>query len=258
MTAQPFIAVNARALLEQHGLDSFDALWSLQLDAVDDPNIERGGWSSVYRLTLADEYGREHNFFLKRQDNHLTRNLRKPFGEPTFAREFRYIQAYARAGVPALEAAFFAQRALPGHQQAVLLTRALDGYQDAEDWVASWNTLKWTDRRDLLQAVGALVRSLHNAGLVHKCLYLKHIFLKLDQDGAGARLIDLEKTHPAWLGRRDFVSELTTLHRRSPVFSRTQRLRFLLAYLGSERVNAEARRWVRDIRRMQERKESRR
>lgn len=257
MTAEPFIAVNARALLEQHGLTSFDALWNLQLDAVDDPNIKRGGWSSVYKLTLADEQGKQHNFFLKRQDNHLTHNLRKPFGEPTFAREFRYIQAYARAGVPALEAAFYAQRKLPGHQQAILLTRALDGYQDAVAWLANWSELSWTDRRDLLQAAGALVRALHSADMVHKCLYLKHIFLKLDQDGAGARLIDLEKTHPAWFGRRDFVSELTTLHRRSPAFSRTQRLRFLLAYIGQERVNADTRRWVSDITRLQIRKDAR-
>lgn len=257
MTAEPFIAVNARALLEQHGLTSFDALWDLQLDAVDDPNLTRGGWSSVYKLTLTDAQGKPHNFFLKRQDNHLTRNLRKPFGEPTFAREFRYIQAYARAGVPALEAAFYAQRKLPGHQQAILLTRALDGYQDAAEWLARWSALSWADRRDLLQAAGALVRALHNANMVHKCLYLKHIFLILDQDGAGARLIDLEKTHPAWFGRRDFVRELTTLHRRSPAFSRTQRLRFLLAYVGAEGVNAEVRRWIREIGRLQTRKDTR-
>ena len=257
MTAEPFIAVNARALLEQHGLDSFDALWALQLDAVDDPNLTRGGWSSVYRLELADEQGLKHNFYLKRQDNHLTRNLRKPFGEPTFAREFRYIQAYARAGVPALEAAFYAQRKLPGHQQAILLTRALDGYQDADAWLSNWASLAWSDRRDLLQASGALVRALHAAGMVHKCLYLKHIFLKLDQDGAGARLIDLEKTHPAWFGRRDFVRELTTLHRRSPQFSRTQRLRFLLAYLGAARATPEVRRWVKAILREQARKDAR-
>lgn len=75
-----FIAAADRALLEQHGLNSFEALWALQLEAVDEPNTERGGWSSVYRLELG-----ERAYYLKRQSNHLTRSLRHPCGEPTIA-----------------------------------------------------------------------------------------------------------------------------------------------------------------------------
>ncbi|WP_204274704.1 lipopolysaccharide kinase InaA family protein, partial [Stenotrophomonas maltophilia] len=69
-----FIASEERALLERHGLATFDALWNLQLDAVDEPNTGRGGWSSVYRLDLE---GR--GFYLKRQSNYLTRTLARPF-----------------------------------------------------------------------------------------------------------------------------------------------------------------------------------
>lgn len=96
-----FIAAQDRALLEQHSLASFDALWALKLEAVDEPNTERGGWSSVYRLDLG-----ETAFYLKRQSNHLTRSVLHPFGEPTFAREFRNIQRYQRLAIPALQAAF--------------------------------------------------------------------------------------------------------------------------------------------------------
>lgn len=78
-----FIAQADRPTLERHGLASFDALWSVQLTAVDEPNVERGGWSSVFRLELDDSA-----FYLKRQSNHLTRTLAHPFGEPTFARSF--------------------------------------------------------------------------------------------------------------------------------------------------------------------------
>ncbi|HBC23227.1 MAG TPA: lipopolysaccharide kinase, partial [Pseudomonas sp.] len=91
-----FIAQADRPTLERHGLASFDALWSVQLTAVDEPNVERGGWSSVFRLELDDSA-----FYLKRQSNHLTRTLAHPFGEPTFAREFRNIRRYAQLGVPA-------------------------------------------------------------------------------------------------------------------------------------------------------------
>ncbi|HAA39005.1 MAG TPA: lipopolysaccharide kinase, partial [Pseudomonas sp.] len=47
-----FLAAEDRALLERHGLATFDALWARQLDAVDEPNTSRGGWSSVFRLEL--------------------------------------------------------------------------------------------------------------------------------------------------------------------------------------------------------------
>ncbi|MGH8392289.1 MAG: lipopolysaccharide kinase InaA family protein, partial [Pseudomonas sp.] len=44
-----FLAAEDRALLERNGLGTFDALWAKQLDAVDEPNTSRGGWSSVFR-----------------------------------------------------------------------------------------------------------------------------------------------------------------------------------------------------------------
>ena len=72
-----FIAQADRPTLERHGLASFEALWSVQLTAVDEPNVERGGWSSVFRLELDD------SAFYPRQSNHLTRTLAHPFGEPT-------------------------------------------------------------------------------------------------------------------------------------------------------------------------------
>ena len=65
-----FIAAEDRAILERHGLADYDALWALQLEAVDEPNTERGGWSSVYRLDLG-----EAAYYLKRQSNHLTHSL---------------------------------------------------------------------------------------------------------------------------------------------------------------------------------------
>ena len=241
MTRKPFIAVNAHEVLQRHGLDSMDALWALQLEAVDAPNTGRGGWSSVHRLGLEDANGTLQPFYLKRQDNHCTRTLHKPFGEPTFAREFRAIQQYARAGIPALEAAFFAERRVEGRAQAVLLTRALDDYAPLDEWFERWWQLAAADIRMLILSAAALVRALHNADRIHNCLYPKHVFLKLHTDGAGARFIDLEKTRRALFGERDRVRDLETLHRRSEVPSRTQRLRFVLAYLGRTRVDAQAR-----------------
>lgn len=240
MIQEYFAPEGARELLAQHGLDSFAALWALQLDAVDAPNTSRGGWSSVYRLELTDTRGVVSGFYLKRQDNHLTRNLRHPFGEPTFAREFRAIKDYARQGIPALKAVYFAQRRLDGHRQALLLTEALDGYEPLSTWFDSWACLGWRSKQRLILAAAKLIGSLHQAGKVHQCLYPKHVFLKADADGAEARLIDLEKTRRVWFGQADYIADLGSLSRRSVTPSRTERMRFILAYLQKPRLDSDA------------------
>jgi tRNA A-37 threonylcarbamoyl transferase component Bud32 len=222
-----FIAAQDRALLEQHGLASFDALWALQLEAVDEPNTERGGWSTVYRLELGD-----CAYYLKRQSNHLTRSLWHPLGEPTFAREFRNIRRYAELGIPALQAAFFAERRLPGERRAILLTRALDGWRDLDHWLQCWGELDEAGRGGILRACGELARRLHQAGQVHGCFYPKHIFLRAQGDAFDAQLIDLEKTRPLLLGRRDRIKDLEPLLRRARVWSEAEIRELLVAYLG--------------------------
>lgn len=224
-----FIAAQDRALLERHGLTSFEALWALQLEAVDEPNTERGGWSSVYRLDLG-----EAAFYLKRQSNHLTHSLLHPFGEPTFAREFRNIRRYAALGIPALQAAFFAERKLPGERRAVLLTRALDGWQDLDAWLPAWSVLAEPRRMAILKACGELARRLHQAGQMHGCFYPKHIFLRETADDFDAQLIDLEKTRPLLFGQRDRVKDLEPLLRRASVWSEAEVGVLLAAYLGEE------------------------
>ena len=225
-----FIAAEDRAVLERHGLASYDALWALQLEAVDEPNTERGGWSSVYRLDLG-----EAAFYLKRQSNHLTRSLLHPFGEPTFAREFRNIQRYRELGIPALQAAFFAEQRLPGERRAILLTRALDGWQDLDQLLQGWQALGEAQRAAIMRACGELARCLHQAGQMHGCFYPKHIFLRATASGFEAQLIDLEKTRPLLFGKRDRVKDLEPLLRRASVWSEAEIRLLLLSYLGNER-----------------------
>ncbi|WP_022961415.1 lipopolysaccharide kinase InaA family protein [Halopseudomonas pelagia] len=257
MIQEYFAPQGARELLAQHGLDNFAALWALQLDAVDAPNTSRGGWSSVYRLELTDAEGVARGFYLKRQDNHLTRSLRHPLGEPTFAREFRAIKSYAGQGIPALKAVYFAQRRLNGHRQALLLTEALDGYEPLSTWFQSWQGLGWRGKQRLILAAAKLIRSLHQAGKVHQCLYPKHVFLKVDDQGADARLIDLEKTRRAWFGQADYVADLGSFSRRSGAPSRTERLRFILAYLQKSHLDNEAKAFIIRIQKRIEAKERR-
>lgn len=210
-------------LLEQQQLDSFTALWDLELDAVDEPNTERGGWSSVAKLILD-----EQSFYLKRQINHLTRTLQRPFGEPTFARELRNIQRYQQLGIPALRAAFFAQRKEDGEQQAILMTYALESWQDLDHWQQRWSQLSSAQQQGILQACAQLAKTLHQAGQVHGCFYPKHIFLQEQNAGFTAQLIDLEKTRPLLLGRRDRIKDLEPLFRRSQHVWRREHIEFFL------------------------------
>lgn len=223
-----FIAAEDRSILERHGLAGFDALWALQLEAVDEPNTERGGWSSVYRLDLDGAA-----YYLKRQSNHLTRTLRHPLGEPTFAREFRNIRRYSDLQIPALQAAFFAERKLPGERRAVLLTRALDGWHDLEHWLQRWGQLSEAQRLAILTACGELARRLHGAGQVHGCFYPKHIFLREQGDAFAAQLIDLEKTRPLLFGERDRIKDLEPLLRRASAWSEVEVRQLLTAYLAT-------------------------
>ena len=156
-----FLATEDRALLERHGLGTFDALWAKQLDAVDEPNTARGGWSSVFRLDLE---GR--GFYLKRQSNYLTRTFHAPFGEPSFAREFRNISRYQKLGIPALQAVFFGERKVNGEVRALLLTRALDGWDDLDSLLQRWSSLSEAQHTAILKACGVLARQLH-LSLIH-------------------------------------------------------------------------------------------
>ncbi|MHC8303885.1 lipopolysaccharide kinase InaA family protein [Pseudomonas sp. PB3P13] len=221
-----FLAAEDRALLERHGLGTFDALWARELEAVDEPNNVRGGWSSVSRLDLEGQ-----GFYLKRQSNYQMHTLHAPLGEPSFAREFRNISRYEKLGIPALKASYFGERRVDGEVRAILLTRALDGWDDLDSLLQHWSDLSAAQQSGILQACGRLARRLHGARQVHGCFYPKHIFLQVAHDGYVARLIDLEKTRPLLFGRRDRVKDLEPLTRRAPEWSEAQLRELLAAYL---------------------------
>jgi hypothetical protein len=221
-----YLASADLALLKRHGLNDFEALWALQLDAVDEPNTGRGGWSSVFRLELEGK-----GYYLKRQSDYLTRTLHSPFGEPTFAREFRNISRYQKLRIPALQAVFYGERKHNGQHRAILMTRALDEWSDLEGLLAQWPQLDDGARAGILKACGQLARTLHGAGQVHGCFYPKHIFLRQRREGWEAQLIDLEKTRPLLFGMRDRLRDLEPLLRRARAWSEADVRQLLAAYL---------------------------
>lgn len=247
-----YMASSDLALLQRHGLNDFEALWALQLDAVDEPNTGRGGWSSVYRLELEGK-----GYYLKRQSDYLTRTLHAPFGEPTFAREFRNISRYQKLKIPALQAVFFGVRKGKDEHRAILLTRALDEWTDLETLLAQWPNLPTERREGILRACGELARTLHAAGQMHGCFYPKHIFLRARREGWQAQLIDLEKTRPLLFGRRDRLKDLEPLLRRARVWSESDVRLLLAAYLDQPVTSAQVTDWQQRLVRRRRDKEAR-
>jgi hypothetical protein len=141
------------------------------------------------------------------------RTLHAPFGEPSFAREFRNISRYERFGIPALKAAFFGERKVDGEVRAILLTRALDGWDDLDSLLQRWSDLSAAQHSMILQACGQLARRLHGARQVHGCFYPKHIFLQATGESYQAQLIDLEKTRPLLFGSRDRAKDRSAVAR---------------------------------------------
>jgi len=233
-----FIASADRPLLERQGLTDFESLWNLNLEAVDEPNTGRGGWSSVFRLDLEGQ-----GFYLKRQSNYLTHTLHHPFGEPSFSREFRNISRYQKLGIPALQAAFYGELKVDSERRAILMTRALDGWTDLDELLQHWSDLDAGRRIAILHACGRLARTLHGAGQIHGCFYPKHIFLKSDQDSYQAQLIDLEKTRPVIFGQRDLIKDLEPLLRRARMWSETEQRELLAAYLHASADSPQVDAW---------------
>lgn len=245
-----FIDPPIRAVLERAGLADFQSLWALDLPAVDEPNVERGGWSSVSQLTVEDQ-----RFYLKRQTNHLTRSFLAPLGEPTFAREMRNIQRYQQKQIPAVKAAFFAQQSSQGKTHAILLTYALTDWHDLDYYLQQWQHLSAVIQQQIVIACAGLVRTLHKAKQLHGCLYPKHIFLHAKNGYFDACFIDLEKTRGFWFSQKDRVKDLETLFRRAqPVWTSTELTEFLTAYLDG---TDDPTQWLAQLAKRQQLKESR-
>ncbi|CAI8703826.1 lipopolysaccharide kinase [Pseudomonas soli] len=247
-----YLASADQALLQRHGLGDFEALWALQLDAVDEPNTGRGGWSSVFRLELEGK-----GYYLKRQSDYLTRSLHRPFGEPTFAREFRNISRYQKLDIPALQAVFYGERKQAGQHRAILMTRALDEWTDLEHSLGHWPQTPAPQRQGILQACGQLARTLHGAGQMHGCFYPKHIFLRERREGWQAQLIDLEKTRPLLFGMRDRVKDLEPLLRRARAWSEADVRVLLAAYLEQPADSALVSTWLQRLTQRRRHKEAR-
>lgn len=247
-----FISDKWRAILEFNHLADFDALWALDAEWFEPPNHRRGGWSGVARYEMSLPGGGKAAVFLKRQENHNTRSWRHPItGIPTFLREFSRIMEYRHCGVSTLEPVFFGVRAHGGDQRAILMTEEMAGFTSLSDLGHAWKSSGFPQRdvrKQIVVAVADLLRRMHDHHIRHGCFFTKHVFVRLSEGQAEAKVIDLEKSRRHPLRMACAVRDLYSLnHAPAQEWRVTDRLRFLLCYLGTERLSPGAKRLWRKV-----------
>ncbi|MGB7581186.1 MAG: lipopolysaccharide kinase InaA family protein [Sedimentisphaerales bacterium] len=102
-------------------------------------------------------------------------------------------------------------------------------------------------RRQFIRQLALFIKKFHDTGCRHRDLYLCHIFRVPD---GRFYLIDLARVFkPVLFSEIYRVKDIAQLHYSAPAgyFSKTDRLRFLLAYLGREKLNAGDKVFVRRI-----------
>lgn len=172
--------------------------------------------------------------------------------------EFAQARRLAEANIPAAAAVGYAEhmRGCLERASLVLLER-VPGEAFDRAWPiaerAGAPLTRGLARHDLVRRLARFVAAFHSTGSCHRDLYLCHIFVDWSTHEAAPprfTLIDLARTHRPRLRRmRWLIKDLAQLDSSARVLrlSRTDRYRFLLAYLGLQSRAPRARRYVRRI-----------
>lgn len=174
--------------------DDFEQWWSTQGEWVEPPNRRRDGESGVQRLP-----NRQGGvLYCKRQIGHLYRSVWHPFGRPTVLRERDALQAFSRLGVRVPTIAYCGTQRQARQWQALLITEALEDFVSLEQWYADGLDQHYgtSVHARVLSAIGETLSRYHRARWQHGCCYPKHIFIRVEGEGARVEiaLLDLEKS----------------------------------------------------------------
>jgi Lipopolysaccharide kinase (Kdo/WaaP) family len=253
---QGFVSVNDlrigtgyRDLLARNAIDTLDSLFDPGLgEPLGKLGLEE--WRERLRVQLDDE-GTTRTFYLKRFTDPTPRARRDVKRAGCGAKsvagvEWTWMRQLAEIGIACAEPVAFGEELTGGRERRSAVLMAEVPGRSLERWAAKWTA---DDREKMLGVLGPLaemVAKLHRASLVHRDLYLSHVFFD-DEGAVGQRLhlIDLQRVFaPKTMMRRWIVKDLAALSYSTPehVASLRDRVRWLKRYLGVGRLDANARR----------------
>ena len=245
------MAVELEPLLRANHLDSMDRLFADDLgERLDKPGLPP--WRQRRRITLQAD-GKSSTFFVKRFDDPPASARRQVRDAKIGARsvagvEWSWMHRLRQDGIACARPVALGEVVDRGKEiRSVLVSEAVPG-QSLERWMSRWHELGPVKAREMALGVARLVSRFHRKGYIHRDLYLSHVFYDATGRGDEAlRLIDLQRViRPRWRGSRWIVKDLASLNFSAPpeCFSRADRLRWLLVYLGTGKLEAAARRLV--------------
>jgi tRNA A-37 threonylcarbamoyl transferase component Bud32 len=247
-SAKLFQSNQYQQLFAQHQLADFGAIWVRDIAWFEPPNERRGGWSGVGTIELQDGALQDTalqddalqssihaplRLFVKKQQNHGRKSWRHPFaGEPTFRREFNNLKFLAKHNIGAPKLVYYAENMAA--KQAILITEELIDFVPLD--TVQLSSLNQAQQHTLIQTVATEVKRFHNAGLVHRALYPKHIFVKNAQTAAEIAFIDLEKARHSNFACYRAYFDLAAFLRHSDWSADNKQL-FINTYLAKQDVN---------------------
>ncbi|MBK9127820.1 MAG: hypothetical protein IPM13_08460 [Phycisphaerales bacterium] len=174
--------------------------------------------------------------------------------------EYLALNALRWAGVPAVRPVAYGARLVVGFVAAsILITEAVPDSVNlttfAQQLAAGERTLSLAQRREMLARLAALVADMHAAGVSHGNLFWRNVMVRPAPDGGYEFFLLDAQPLRFWervrAPRRWWLRELAQLCTSAvPFTTRSERLRFVRAYLGNAPLSAALKSHLREIERM--------
>jgi heptose I phosphotransferase len=227
-------------LLEQNGLDDFDAIMRFSGGEIVKQRIKE---RSTVRFHVSDGDGKAL-IYLKRYHYAMIPSFVKnclSFSRTYSAiHEWRNILAFQAANLPTMTPiAVGMRKRVPFWNESFLLTQSIPQVKTLEEtvqeeFIPPLREAAWEQKRALIERLAALTQRMHDAGFKHQDFYLCHILINWSNpDDPLLYIADLHRvrsqrrTEGRWR-----IKDLAALNYSAPaeIVSRTDRLRFLNAY----------------------------
>jgi len=210
------------AALRREGLDRVDGAFAYgEGQDLAKPGL---GVRRRTRLAIDDEDGRTHVLYLKRYGAGsvaaaLRRWARHGRAASPARTEFENILAARAAGVPTMRPVYCGEDPCPlGAKRSYLIVTAVPGDALERCFAGYLAENGETERVEAVTlGLARLVRTLHDAGYVHRDLYASHVFLDAAADPPALHLIDLARMFRLGMRRRRwYVKDLAQLKYSMP------------------------------------------